>query len=58
MPRPVNRAHDRVPAVVSAILESPDLPRDRSFESVFYGGAPPSKELAREVKARWPKAGL
>jgi hypothetical protein len=48
----------RVPSVVSAILQSPDLAEGRSFETVFYGGAPPSKELAREVKTRWPKAGL
>ncbi|KAK1923795.1 hypothetical protein DB88DRAFT_492483 [Papiliotrema laurentii] len=47
-----------VPAVVASILQSPDLPKYRSFETVFYGGAPPSKELAREVKGRWPKAGL
>lgn len=51
--------HDyRVPAVVSAILQSPDLPKNKSFETVFYGGAPASKELAREVKTRWLKTGL
>ena len=43
---------------MSEILESPNLDRDRSFETVFYGGAPPSKELAAAVKARWPSAGL
>jgi acyl-CoA synthetase (AMP-forming)/AMP-acid ligase II len=48
----------RVPAVVSAIVQSPSLPKEASFETVFYGGAPPSKLLAAEVKARWPKAGL
>jgi hypothetical protein len=48
----------RVPAVVSSILQSPDLPKSKAFESVFYGGAPPSKELAREVKSRWPTTGL
>lgn len=32
--------------------------KDRSFDTVFYGGAPPSKELAAEVKERWPSAGL
>ena len=47
-----------VPAVVSAIVQSPTLPQEASFETVFYGGAPPSKLLAAEVKARWPKAGL
>jgi acyl-CoA synthetase (AMP-forming)/AMP-acid ligase II len=25
---------------------------------VFYGGAPPSKQLAAEVKQRWPKAAM
>ncbi|KAK4688559.1 hypothetical protein P7C73_g1539, partial [Tremellales sp. Uapishka_1] len=47
-----------VPAVVAAILQSPLLPKDRRFDTVFYGGAPPSKELAKEVKQRWPAAGL
>lgn len=47
-----------VPAIVTALLNSPDLPKGRSFDNVFYGGAPPSKQLADEVKARWPKAGL
>lgn len=49
---------DRVPAVVSSILQSPDLDRSIVPETVFYGGAPPSKQLAKEVKTRWPKAGL
>ena len=48
----------RVPSVVSSILDSPDLARERSFETVFYGGAPPSGHLAGEVRARWPTAGL
>jgi hypothetical protein len=48
----------RVPAVVASILQNPSLPNDRGFETVFYGGAPPSKQLAGEVKARWPKAGM
>ncbi|KAK8849472.1 hypothetical protein IAR55_004805 [Kwoniella newhampshirensis] len=47
-----------VPAVVSSILQSPDLPKDLTFDTVFYGGAPPSKQMAAEVKTRWPKAGL
>ncbi|ORY34955.1 putative long-chain-fatty-acid--CoA ligase [Naematelia encephala] len=47
-----------VPSVVSAILQAPGLPKSKAFDTVFYGGAPPSRELAREVKARWPKAGL
>ncbi|WWD20097.1 hypothetical protein CI109_104571 [Kwoniella shandongensis] len=47
-----------VPAVVNSILQSPDLPKDRTFDTVFYGGAPPSKQMAGEVRKRWPKAGL
>ncbi|ORX37971.1 hypothetical protein BD324DRAFT_650512 [Kockovaella imperatae] len=47
-----------VPAIVSEILESPALDKNYSFETVFYGGAPPSRELANEVKRRWPKTGL
>jgi hypothetical protein len=48
----------RVPAVVSSILQSQGLKKDRIFDTVLYGGAPPSKVLAAEVKKRWPNAGL
>ncbi|WVR08281.1 hypothetical protein IAU60_005328 [Kwoniella sp. DSM 27419] len=47
-----------VPAVVNSIMESALLPAGQTFDTVFYGGAPPSAQMARQVKARWPKAGL
>ncbi|OCF37059.1 long-chain fatty acid CoA ligase [Kwoniella heveanensis BCC8398] len=47
-----------VPAVVNAIMQSPLLPASQTFDTVFYGGAPPSKQMANEVKTRWPKTGL
>lgn len=48
----------RVPAVAASLLHSADLPKERDFATVFYGGAPPSKQLAAEVKQRWPKAAM
>ena len=48
----------RVPAVAASLLHSSDLPKERDFATVFYGGAPPSKQLAAEVKQRWPKAAM
>jgi hypothetical protein len=48
----------RVPAVAASLLHSAELPKDRDFATVFYGGAPPSKQLAAEVKQRWPKAAM
>jgi acyl-CoA synthetase (AMP-forming)/AMP-acid ligase II len=48
----------RVPAVAASLLHSTELPKDRDFATVFYGGAPPSKQLAAEVKQRWPKAAM
>nr|XP_019043272.1 long-chain fatty acid CoA ligase [Kwoniella bestiolae CBS 10118]OCF22202.1 long-chain fatty acid CoA ligase [Kwoniella bestiolae CBS 10118] len=47
-----------VPAVVSSILQSPSLPKDQTFDTVFYGGAPPSSHMPKEVKSKWPKGGL
>lgn len=49
---------ERVPAVAASLLHSADLPKERDFATVFYGGAPPSKQLAAEVKQRWPKAAM
>ena len=48
----------RVPAVAASLLHSTELPKVRDFATVFYGGAPPSKQLAAEVKQRWPKAAM
>ena len=48
----------RVPSVVSSILQSPHLKKNQDVDLVFYAGAPPSKELAREVSTRWPNAGM
>ncbi|WWC93048.1 uncharacterized protein L201_008012 [Kwoniella dendrophila CBS 6074] len=47
-----------VPAVVSSIIQSPLLPKAQTFDTVFYGGAPPSSHMPKEVKTKWPKAGL
>ncbi|WVQ66525.1 uncharacterized protein L199_004706 [Kwoniella botswanensis] len=47
-----------VPAVVSSILQSPSLPINQTFDTIFYGGAPPSSHMPKEVKTKWPKAGL
>ncbi|WVQ89409.1 hypothetical protein IAS59_003167 [Cryptococcus gattii] len=47
-----------VPAVASQILQSPDLPDNIALDSIFYGGAPPSKHMASEVRKRWPKAAV
>ena len=47
-----------VPAVAASLLHSTELPKERDFATVFYGGAPPSKQLAAEVKQRWPKAAM
>nr|XP_018260501.1 long-chain fatty acid CoA ligase [Kwoniella dejecticola CBS 10117]OBR82659.1 long-chain fatty acid CoA ligase [Kwoniella dejecticola CBS 10117] len=47
-----------VPAVVASIVQSPSLPKDTAFDTVFYGGAPPSSHMPKEVKSKWPKAGL
>ncbi|WRT69457.1 uncharacterized protein IL334_006443 [Kwoniella shivajii] len=47
-----------VPAVISSIIQSPLLPTSQTFDTVFYGGAPPSSHMPKEVKTKWPKAGL
>jgi acyl-CoA synthetase (AMP-forming)/AMP-acid ligase II len=45
-----------VPAIATAILQSPDLPKDYQFAAVSYGGAPPPERLARDLKGRFPAA--
>jgi acyl-CoA synthetase (AMP-forming)/AMP-acid ligase II len=47
-----------VPAIATAILQSPLLPTDHQFTSVGYGGAPPAKRLAGDLKKRFPAAML
>ncbi|WWC73466.1 uncharacterized protein I206_107436 [Kwoniella pini CBS 10737] len=47
-----------VPAVVASVIQSPALPKDTAFDTVFYGGAPPSSHMPKELKSKWPKAGL
>lgn len=49
---------NRVPAVAASLLHSTEMPKERDFATVFYGGAPPSRQLAAEVKQRWPKAAM
>jgi acyl-CoA synthetase (AMP-forming)/AMP-acid ligase II len=45
-----------VPAIATAILQSPLLPKDYQFLSVAYGGAPPAKRLAGDLLKRFPNA--
>jgi acyl-CoA synthetase (AMP-forming)/AMP-acid ligase II len=45
-----------VPAIATAILQSPLLPKDYQFISVAYGGAPPAKRLAGDLAKRFPEA--
>lgn len=47
-----------VPAVPTAILQSPDLPKDWKINSLSYGGAPPPERLAADLHKRWPAANL
>lgn len=45
-----------VPAIATAIIQSPELPKDHQFTSVGYGGAPPPSRLAGDINKRWPSA--
>lgn len=45
-----------VPAIATAILQSPLLPKDHQFAAVGYGGAPPAKRLVGDIKKRFPAA--
>ncbi|BEJ13945.1 hypothetical protein CspHIS471_0311190 [Cutaneotrichosporon sp. HIS471] len=45
-----------VPAIATAILQSPLLPKTHQFASVGYGGAPPAKRLANDLNSRFPNA--
>lgn len=47
-----------VPAIVTSLLKSPDLPKDHVFEGLNYGGAPPPERLASDLQKRWPGIGL
>lgn len=44
-----------VPAVATAILQSPLVPKDYQLETVAYGGATPPTDLAKNLVERWPK---
>ncbi|BEJ15421.1 hypothetical protein CspHIS471_0500260 [Cutaneotrichosporon sp. HIS471] len=45
-----------VPAIATAIIQSPKLPKDHVFDGLTYGGAPPPQRLASDIAARWPAA--
>ncbi|GMK56052.1 hypothetical protein CspeluHIS016_0211080 [Cutaneotrichosporon spelunceum] len=45
-----------VPAIATAIIQSPKLPPDHVFDGLTYGGAPPPQRLASDIAARWPAA--
>lgn len=44
-----------VPAVATAILQSPLVPKDYELETVAYGGATPPTDLAKNLVERWSK---
>lgn len=43
-----------VPAISSAILQHPDLPKDHQLVAAMYGGAAPPERLGADMKKRWP----
>lgn len=45
-----------VPAIATAILQSPELPPDHQMEGITYGGAPPPARLAADIQSKWPAA--
>jgi acyl-CoA synthetase (AMP-forming)/AMP-acid ligase II len=45
-----------VPAITTAIMQSPLLPKDYSIKVAAYGGAPCQDRLAADVRTRWPEA--
>lgn len=45
-----------VPAIATAILQSPELPTDHVMEGITYGGAPPPARLASDIQKKWPAA--
>lgn len=45
-----------VPAIATAIVQSPELPKDHQFTAIAYGGAPPPSRLAGDLSKRWPSA--
>ncbi|WOO76932.1 3-[(3aS,4S,7aS)-7a-methyl-1,5-dioxo-octahydro-1H-inden-4-yl]propanoyl:CoA ligase [Vanrija pseudolonga] len=47
-----------VPAIVTAILQSPLLPKDTEMLSVNYGGAPPPERLPGDLTRRWPNSAI
>ncbi|KAL1413244.1 hypothetical protein Q8F55_000998 [Vanrija albida] len=47
-----------VPAIVTAVLQSPLLPKEADMFSVTYGGAAPPERLAKDLRKRWPTASL
>lgn len=47
-----------VPAIVTAIIQSPLLPKDTEMLSVSYGGAPPPERLPGDLTRRWPNSAI
>lgn len=47
-----------VPAIVTAVLRSPLLPRSHAIEGITYGGSPPPQRLAADITQRWPLVAL
>lgn len=45
-----------MPAIATAIIQSPLLPKDHTFDGITYGGAPPPQRLASDIAGRWPLA--
>lgn len=45
-----------MPAIATAIIQSPLLPKDYVFTGLTYGGAAPPERLAADIAGRWPTA--
>lgn len=43
-----------VPAILLAVMQSPNLPKDHQLLGTSYGGAPAPERMAADVKERWP----
>lgn len=47
-----------VPAIVTGVMQSPLLPKDKMFDAISFGGAPSADRTASDLKARWPNAAV
>jgi hypothetical protein len=47
-----------VPAIVTAIYQSPLLPKEVQFGSISYGGAPSPERMVGDLRKRFPNCGV